>query len=237
MEKLYELQPEGADIADDERFQRGDRNPDRSYYEDHLEETNLTADVEALEAKIAEDVIGEYKVGSAQIDAEVAPTVHRTIDISRRDAARERIWHYLAVVRLPDFVWYRWPRDESTRTQTSMREKFLGTHRDIYSNAFHRLWWMAELTYDDDLDDPYERTRLALGNQTLANKVFDRGFSRSKPVVAACIDVLHDEPTRVIEATTLRLNHAMTAVSIEGLSGEGEDLRSHVEEIREDVKS
>lgn len=237
VEQLYELHPDGADIADDERFQRGNKNPDRSYYEPYLQETELEADVETLEDKIAEDVVGEYEVGSAKIDAEIAPTVHRTIDISRRDAARDRIWHYLAVVRLPDFVWYRWPREASNRTQTSMREKFLGTHRDIYSNAFHRLWWMAELTYDSNLENPYERTRLALGNQSLANKIFDRGFSRSRPVVAACIDVLHDEPTSVIEATTLRLNHAMTAVSIEGLLDEGESLRDHVEQIREDVKS
>jgi hypothetical protein len=33
-----------------------------------------------------------------------------------------------------------------------MREKFFGAGTDIYSNAFGCLWWMAELSYDEDAE-------------------------------------------------------------------------------------
>lgn len=231
MEELYYLEPEGAAIADDPEFQRGDRNPDREYYEQHLEPTGIEADLEALENKISE-VIGDYEEGAEDIDKALAETVHQTIAISRKDAADERIWHYLAIVRLPSFVWYRWPRDAGDRTHKSMREKFKGTHKDIYSNAFHRLWWIAELTHDGS---DYTRTERALGTQRLANTVFDRGFHRSEGVVKACIDVLHDESNTVIEQTTLRLNHALSSIPMEGLSET--EIKSQVETICEDVKS
>jgi len=63
-----------------------------------------------------------------------------------------------------------------------MREKFLGAGSDLYSNAIHRLWWIAELTA---LDDDYSTTDAVFANQTMVNKVFDRWFARYQPAVRA----------------------------------------------------
>ncbi|CQR49642.1 hypothetical protein BN996_01109 [Haloferax massiliensis] len=96
-----------------------------------------------------------------------------------------------------------------------MREKFLGAGSDLYSNAIHRLWWIAELT---SRGNDYSTTDAVFANQTMVNKVFDRWFARYQPAVRAMCDELADEPSRVIDETTRRFNHALTNVQLEGLS-------------------
>lgn len=39
---------------------------------------------------------------------------------------------------------------------------FLTYGTDIYSNALHQLWWIAELTREPASADPYERPREVL---------------------------------------------------------------------------
>ncbi|GAB3310903.1 hypothetical protein GCM10027355_01040 [Haloplanus salinarum] len=103
-----------------------------------------------------------------------------------------------------------------------MTEKFLAGGQDIYSNALHRLWWIAELTYTEDKAGPdrYDLTEQVLRNQTLANRIFDRDFARYKPAARACVEALVDEPTDVADETTLRFSHALTNLQLEGLTDE-----------------
>jgi len=68
------------------------------------------------------------------------------------------------------------------------------------------------------LDDDYSTTDAVFANQTMVNKVFDRWFARYQPAVRAMCDELSDEPSRVIDETTRRFNHALTNVQLEGLS-------------------
>ncbi|WP_394348755.1 DUF6339 family protein [Haloterrigena sp. H1] len=107
------------------------------------------------------------------------------------------MWHWLAIVRYPDLVRHRW----EYRSEEAMREKFLGAGSDLYSNALHRLWWIAELTARDD---EYEITDAVFANQTMVNKVFDRWFARYRPAVIAMCDELADERSQVIEEVTRR---------------------------------
>lgn len=155
--------------------------------------------------------LDEYPEYATAIDGELAEEVHRGLDITRRVAGDPGLWHWLAVVRYPELVRYRW----EYRSEEAMREKFLGAGSDLYSNAIHRLWWIAELT---SRGDDYSTTEAVFANQTMVNKVFDRWFARYQPAVRAMCDELADEPSRVIDETTRRFNHALTNVQLEGLS-------------------
>jgi len=169
-----------------------------------------TADLDRIDSAV-KDVLEEYPEYETAIDGSLAEEIHRALDITRRTAGDPGLWHWLAVVQYPDLVRHRW----EYRSEEAMREKFLGAGSDLYSNAIHRLWWIAELT---SRGDDYSTTDAVFANQTMVNKVFDRWFARYQPAVRAMCDELADEPSRVIDETTRRFNHALTNVQLEGLS-------------------
>lgn len=179
--------------------------------------SKATAELEALDPSI-DTVVSEHSQFDTSMDGALAAEVHRCLDVSRRVAGDPGLWHWLAVVRYPHFVRHRW---EYT-SEEAMREKFLGAGSDLYSNALHRLWWIAELTLDGD---DYSLTHSVFSNQTMVNKVFDRWFARYRPAVVAVCDELTDEPSWVINESTRRFNHALTNIQLEGLNeSEARDL-------------
>ncbi|WP_435124123.1 DUF6339 family protein [Halobaculum sp. D14] len=174
-----------------------------------------------------ESIVDSYAQFDTSIDAAAAPVVRESLNMSRRVAADPGVWHFLATVRYPDFVRHRW---EFT-SKKAMTEKFLGAGTDIYSNALHRLWWIAELTRDGD---DYTLTEEVLSNQTLANKIFDRWFARYEPAAKVCSEKLLGEPSDVVDEATRRFNHALTNLQLEGL--DDEDIERVMDRILEDVK-
>lgn len=210
--KLYKLTDDGRRLVGD-AFLKGEVEIEGAELDQYLEALQPmgSVDLESLDARVNE-VVGEYDEFDTSMDSALASDVHRYLDVSRRVAGEPGLWHWLAVVRYPHFVRHRW----EYRSQQAMREKFLGAGSDLYSNAIHRLWWIAELTYDGE-DDDYSLTQSVFSNQTMVNKVFDRWFARYEPAVVAVCEVLQDEPSWVIEEATNQFNHALTSVQLEGL--------------------
>lgn len=226
-ERLHRLTA-GDEIVSDE-FVRGEAEIDPELVETHTEPIDASGDLETLDEAV-DDVIESTEEGAATIDRGLAPIVHQSLPLTRRQASDAGVWHYLATVWRPDFVRHRWPWDVSTRTITSMREKFLGAGRDVYSNAFGRLWWTAELTYAPDTND-YDYTRAAFANQELVNDVVDRRFSRYRPAARASIGVLRDEPTEIVSTVLTDFNHALSTIRAETRSEE--ELREVLQQIVE----
>jgi hypothetical protein len=234
MTEMKRLTDDGRRLID-ERFLRGDREQlSSSEVQEFLEPvtTSGEARIEELGEEL-EAIKGQYDRYDPHIDAEAAPHVHRCLDISRRVASDPGVWHYLTTVHYPGFVRHRWEYN----TKRAMTEKFLAAGRDIYSNALHRLWWIAELTYQegDSESQGYDLTQRVLRNQTLANRIFDRDFARYKPASIACVEALVDESTDVADKTTLRFSHALTNLQLEGMSEKR--LYEVIVRIREEVKA
>lgn len=209
-------------------FLRGDTSLTEEELEEYLEPlpgkptANLTVIDEAVD-----EILQEYDEYKTDMDGELVEAVHRGLDIPRRVAGDPGLWHWLAVSRYPEFVRHRW----QFNSEEAMREKFLGAGSDLYSNALHRLWWIAELTCEGD---DYSITQTVFSNQTMVNKVFDRWFARYRPAAIAMCDELADEPSWVIDETTNRFNHATTSVQLEALTEA--DARELVTEIIQDIK-
>ncbi|WP_435124131.1 DUF6339 family protein [Halobaculum sp. D14] len=230
MTELLRLKESGKALVSEE-FLEGEEDLNESDLEPYLKKTGIEVDLSRLDEAIKEILqSGEFDGRKSEIGAELAPVIHRNIDITRRKAAIDGIWHYLTLVRYPEFVRYRW--------SSKMREKFLEGGEDIYSNAIHRLWWIAEISRDGD---DYGRTESMLGQQELANDIADRWFGRHKPVTHACIDLLEKEEverfepanTDIISDTTTQLRENLTVVCAESL--DYEQAYSLVEETREGV--
>lgn len=187
-----------------------------------------TADLSSLDDRV-DDIVVKYDEFDTSMDGALASDIHQYLDVSRRVAGDPGLWHWLAVERYPDFVRHRW----EYRSETAMREKFLGAGSDLYSNALHRLWWIAELTYDEATGD-YSLTESVFDNQTMVNKVFDRWFARYEPATVAVCEALKDEPSGVIDEATNRFNHTLTGVQLEGLDRAGAEdvIRQIVDDVR-----
>lgn len=210
-EILYRLTDEGRRLVG-QSFLKGETNLSEDDVEEYVEPLpgEPIAELGRIDSRV-DEVLSDYAEYDTAIDRALATDIHQSLDITRRTAADPGLWHWLAVVRYPELVRHRW----AYRSEEAMREKFLGAGSDLYSNAIHRLWWIAELT---SCGDDYEITDAVFANQTMVNKVFDRWFARYQPAVIAMCDELADEPSRVIDEVTRRFNHTLTNVQLEGLS-------------------
>ena len=217
-----------------EAFLRGDEELTEDDLGPYIEPVNATGDLKQLRS-VLNVVMDSFDEHDPIIDSAAGPNVHQLIDISRRQAGDPGIWHWLCVIKFPDFVRYRWP----FTTENAMREKFLKAGADIYSNALHRLWWISELTYKEDKDGErdYSLTEDVLANQTLANKIFDRWFARHRPAAVICAEVLLNAGVNsdVIEETTLRFREALTKYQLEGMTED--EIEELLREILVDVRA
>ena len=55
----------------------------------------------------------------------------------------------------------RWPVENAVNekgTNGTVTDRYFAA-RGLFRNGISRLYWIAEVTYDSDLDDPYEYTK------------------------------------------------------------------------------
>lgn len=239
---ILRLTPAGRPLIG-EAFLKGEREFSVNDLRPYLESTGISVELSPIDDKV-DEIMGrgeysdpKYKRYDHEIDAELAPVIHEVLDLSRRQASDPGIWHYLAVIEYSTLVRYRW----RYTGEDAMEEKFLKAGADIYSNAIHRLWWIAELTYDEGREDPYDRTTRVLKFQELANDIFDRWFSRYRPMAVACSDLLDKsvidefEPasSTIVSDTTTRLREELTVRRLEAMSNE--QIEEMITDTREDV--
>lgn len=158
----------------------------------------------------AEAAMKTFERHDTALDPWFAPRLHRALPITRREAADDGVWRFLALVGRPELVRHRW----ANTSAATMRSRFLklGTRPD--SNAIARLWWIAELSRDGD---DYRLTERVLSRQSLANAIFIRALSQHRPAISAAVEVLGDAQPEVIERVMLELNRWLALAPLEGL--------------------
>ncbi|MCX4969585.1 DUF6339 family protein [Streptomyces sp. NBC_00654] len=143
-------------------------------------------------------VFGDGKPTAA--DAWLAPRLHATLRLSRREAADRRFWNYLALGVAPDYVVWRHtsePKKDELPRATAAR--FSGP---AYTQAFARLWWAAELFRDGP---DYAPVETVCAHQDMLNS-------------ALRLDVIDHRPTaqamaRLIERGTVRTGREINALA------------------------
>lgn len=190
-------------------------------YERFLEETERPLDLEELSGTV-EHLLAHTERHDAKLDQIAAPLLHRALPLSRREAAQPGVWRYLAIVCHPELVRHRW--EALSWSTTRSRYWSLGTRHD--SNAFSRLWWIAEITRDGD---SYALTEEVLAKQSLAINIFVRKFSSYRPSVAAFLQVMRSASSEDTERVAKELNGRLSTLVLESLD-EG-TLRGIVEEL------
>lgn len=196
------------------------RHPEQAW-KDHLVEVDAKLELDELDQAI-DQLLATTPEHSSAIDRVAAVVVHRSLRLTRRQAVDPAIWRFLTVVHRPEFVRHRW----ELLSWSAMRDRFwrAGTRHD--SNAFSRLWWIAELTA---IDGDYSLTERALSSQSVAIGVFARSFAHYRPAAAACIEALEGQPTWVVESCLRRFNAYLSTIVLESRSTA--QLRERLDEL------
>ncbi|MET7869200.1 DUF6339 family protein [Streptomyces cyaneofuscatus] len=118
-------------------------------------------------------------------DGWLAPRLHATLRLTRREAADRRIWNYLALGVAPDYVIWRHLAAKSEGGAPKVAAaRFRGP---AYTQAFSRLWWAAEL-YRDGPD--YGPVVTACGNQEMLNTALRMDVIEHRPTAQAMVRLI-----------------------------------------------
>ncbi|MFI5718206.1 DUF6339 family protein [Nocardia sp. NPDC051750] len=138
-------------------------------------------------------------------DAWLAPRLHETLRLTRREAADRRFWNYIALGVAPDYVVWRHMSEPKSNVRRSgvARDRFLGPH---FKQTFARLWWAAELFRDGP---DYQPVVMACSNQDMLNSALRLDIIDHRPTALALVELM----TRGAVRTGREVNALTTAVN------------------------
>ncbi|MEU8698034.1 DUF6339 family protein [Streptomyces sp. NPDC048680] len=122
---------------------------------------------------------------STAADAWLAPRLHATLRLTRREAADRRLWNYLALGVAPDYVVWRHTTDPGKgKTPRVAAKRFRGASD---TQAFARLWWAAEL-YRNGSD--YGPVVTACAQQEMLNTALRLSVIDHRPTAQALVGLI-----------------------------------------------
>ncbi|GHE77552.1 hypothetical protein GCM10018785_52270 [Streptomyces longispororuber] len=140
--------------------------------------------------ELVDDAMCEYRDEKpTKADAWLAPRLHATLRLNRREAADRRLWNFLALGVAPDYVVWRFlpepnGKEKSGEAPKVAYRRFRGAH---YTQAFARLWWMAELFRNGSDYRPVAR---ACAIQDMINTVLRLDVIDHRPTAQAMVRLL-----------------------------------------------
>ncbi|MDX3694165.1 DUF6339 family protein [Streptomyces europaeiscabiei] len=152
---------------------------------DPLSEDDARWSVEPIRS-LVEDAMFEFRADRTRADAWLAPRLHATLRLTRREAADKRLWNHIALAVAPDYVVWR-HLSEPTVNKPGRRvaaERFRGP---ADRQCLSRLWWAAEL-FRNGAD--YEPVVTACGNQDLIHSVLRKELIDHRPTAQALVRLL-----------------------------------------------
>ncbi|MBK3577789.1 hypothetical protein JHN63_29120 [Streptomyces sp. MBT65] len=157
---------------------------------------------------LVEDAMFAFQDDRTSADAWLAPRLHATLRLTRREAADKRLWNHLALAVAPDYVaWRHLSVATANRPERRLApERFRGA---ADRQCFSRLWWAAELFRNGP---HYEPVEIACGNQELMHTVLRLELADHRPSAQAVVRLL--KTGRV--TTTREINGLCVAISAAG---------------------
>jgi hypothetical protein len=156
---------------------------------------------------LVDDAMFEFGGDRTRADAWLAPRLHATLRLTRREAADKRLWNHLALAVAPDYVaWRHLAEPTAARPERRIAaERFRGP---ADRQCFSRLWWAAELFRNGS---DYEPVEVACGNQDLIHTVLRSELIDHRPTAQALVRLLqsgHVTGGREINGLSVAINAA-----------------------------
>jgi hypothetical protein len=169
-------------LVSDENFRNGSQPVVE--YEPYVVDLGLGRKVSLAPLKaVLEEGKRRHSTKWSESDGWLAPRVHATLRLTRREAADRRLWSYLNIAAFPDYVRWRW-LDPDDANSTVPIDRFLG---EDSKNHLGRLWWGAELTRNGE---KYTRTEKAFRNSRFSVSWQVLDVMHHRPAALAIIDFL-----------------------------------------------
>lgn len=202
----------------DEDFRRGEKHLKKEDFASHLVDLEIEFEIEDFNETIEESI--ESVSGTltsdeekAEHDASLSKEIHKNFSLTRREASDWRLWNYLTVVENPDYVRFRWGKNPG-------RNRFMGRTRP-QRNAFARLWWLAEITYDKEKG--YALTeKMFKTSQDIPASIFGRGYGKYSPAAKALANIAEfteeDVTSKLAQETGKMLNKKSALYVLDSMS-------------------
>ncbi|MGW2448441.1 DUF6339 family protein [Streptomyces sp. NPDC001675] len=157
---------------------------------------------------LVDDAMHQFKENRTDADGWLAPRLHATLRLTRREAADQRLWNHLALAVAPDYVAFRHPPvpPRSGGAPRINRDRFKGA---ADRQCFSRLWWLAEMFRNGD---DYAPVVAACANQDLIHNALRLDLLDHRPTAQALVRVLE----RGIAGTGREINGLMAAINTAG---------------------
>jgi hypothetical protein len=155
--------------------------------------------------QLIDEARGRHEDDRVAADAWLAPRLHATMRMTRREAADGALWNFLALVVAPDYVLWR-HQGMTMEGNRATADRFVGIH---YKQGFARLWWAAEM-FRDGAD--YGPAVSACSVQDVLNTVLRYEIIDHRPTAMAFVRLLE----RGVVRTGRDVNGLGTAVNAAG---------------------
>lgn len=135
--------------------------------------------------------------GDSETDAENAILLYESLKgkLNRLQATDFRLWAYLIHEPCWDYMKTRWNLEDDKRDTWAGRindRYFIASRSPYVRNGISRLYWSAELTYDEENSNPYEYLEYVLKWQDLAVGALDRQIGRAKNSILGNLQALKE---------------------------------------------
>ena len=111
------------------------------------------------------------------------------------DANDRRLWTTLTHIHFWGYTRLRWSIKKSTEINVIKTRYFYegSSLQARLRNSISRLWWVAKLTYDEKLENPYEYTEIVWSSQDLMQNLFERSFGTYPNIRQAILKFYKDK--------------------------------------------
>jgi hypothetical protein len=145
-------------------------------------EAHIVAVIDGIAAEFIK-LAGEDIEDRPATDARMAEFLHRELKLTLHQASQHQFWHYVAVVKCPQYVAWRWFNASNNSVQ---KRQYIGPW---YRNALGRLWWWAEYTQDPAAGkDRYARTLRAGQSQEFMRNTIENSLCGNRALVKSLCD-------------------------------------------------
>ncbi|MEU0675737.1 DUF6339 family protein [Streptomyces sp. NPDC006172] len=155
---------------------------------------------------LVDDAMYKFRDNRTDADGWLAPRLHATLRLTRREAADKRIWNHLALAVAPDYVAWRHAPAAGGGEPRINPARFKGTPD---RQCFSRLWWAAEMFRDGG---NYAPVVVACSNQDLIHNALRLALVDHRPTAQALVRILESGVAR----TGREINGLMTAINTAG---------------------
>jgi hypothetical protein len=176
---------------------------------EHVSAFDRPLSLEAL-AEVIDECKREFtdpETGLAQRRSDIwlAPRLHAALRITKREAAMQEVWMYLAAYAFPDYVSWRWGR---------ARQAALSVSTDVKKHPFKRLWWGAEMFRNGE---SYEAVERAYARSDVPNTSLSTRIMNNKAVALAALRFLdkHQMTSRQVNPVSTQLRTAAVTVALD----------------------